>query len=214
MRRKITEEKAVINEEARKRIVEGAVELYTKEGIKSVTMDDVANSLGMSKRTIYENFRDKSTLVYECVKAIMARHEARMREHERQADNVLELMMFGFSEMQNIFKNYNSRFFSDLKLFKMPEEYFTRKRVEHEFRTEQLLLRGVEQGLIRGEVKNARHAQLFNHVIENSLKTFVEDNPDISFYTAISELVNIMLRGICTDKGLKVMAEIHRKAQA
>jgi AcrR family transcriptional regulator len=50
------------------RIIQGATELFLRSGIKAATMDDVAQSLGMSKRTIYENFSDKLQLLRECLK--------------------------------------------------------------------------------------------------------------------------------------------------
>ena len=47
----------------RDRIIEGAAELFKTYGIKSVTMDSLANQFGMSKRTIYEVFSDKDELL-------------------------------------------------------------------------------------------------------------------------------------------------------
>jgi AcrR family transcriptional regulator len=49
--------------EIRNRIIEGAAELFKNYGIKSVTMDSLANHLGISKRTIYEAFSDKDELL-------------------------------------------------------------------------------------------------------------------------------------------------------
>ena len=45
------------------RILEGAATLFKAYGIKSVTMDQLANHLGMSKRTLYEVFSDKDALL-------------------------------------------------------------------------------------------------------------------------------------------------------
>ena len=52
----------------RERIIEGAAELFKTYGIKSVTMDSLANHLGMSKRTIYEVFSDKDELLIGVLK--------------------------------------------------------------------------------------------------------------------------------------------------
>ncbi len=49
--------------EIRDRIKEKAEELYMKYGIRSVSMDDIAAQLGMSKKTIYQYFADKDELV-------------------------------------------------------------------------------------------------------------------------------------------------------
>ena len=45
--------------ELRERIIETAVKAFAAQGIKSITMDDIATSLGISKRTLYEVFPDK-----------------------------------------------------------------------------------------------------------------------------------------------------------
>lgn len=44
--------------ELRERIIETAVKAFAAQGIKSITMDDIATSLGISKRTLYEVFPD------------------------------------------------------------------------------------------------------------------------------------------------------------
>ena len=54
--------------ESRERIIEGAADLFKTYGIKSVTMDLLANHLGMSKRTIYEIFSDKDELLIGVLK--------------------------------------------------------------------------------------------------------------------------------------------------
>ena len=50
------------------RIILGGEDLFLRAGIKSVTMDDIAKHLGMSKKTIYQSFKDKNELVIALVK--------------------------------------------------------------------------------------------------------------------------------------------------
>ena len=61
--------------ELKTRIVEKAVEQFTQNGIKSVTMDDIAAMLGISKRTLYEIFADKEALLEECIQREQAESE-------------------------------------------------------------------------------------------------------------------------------------------
>ena len=51
----------------KQRIIEEASELFAKMGIKRLTMGDLAKHLGVSKRTIYENFKDKEELLIACI---------------------------------------------------------------------------------------------------------------------------------------------------
>ena len=53
--------------ELKDRIIETASEAFTTHGIKSITMDDIAASLGISKRTLYEVFQDKESLLTQCI---------------------------------------------------------------------------------------------------------------------------------------------------
>ena len=55
-------------------ILEQVVRLYHRYGIKSVTMDEVAKQLGISKKTIYDFFSDKEDLVKQ---VLMFEHELR-----------------------------------------------------------------------------------------------------------------------------------------
>ena len=52
--------------EAEERIIGSARELFYKFGIRSITMDDVAKHLAMSKKTLYQHFRDKNDMVMQC----------------------------------------------------------------------------------------------------------------------------------------------------
>ena len=56
--------------ELRERIILAAVELFTTNGIKSITMDEIAASLGISKRTLYEVFPDKERAIVEGINMI------------------------------------------------------------------------------------------------------------------------------------------------
>ncbi|MCR5193069.1 MAG: TetR/AcrR family transcriptional regulator [Bacteroidales bacterium] len=73
----------MLNEEARKKIVETSIEMFNKYGCKSVTMDQIASTLHISKRTLYENFDNKETLLLECLSEVH-------RELGRERLNILK----------------------------------------------------------------------------------------------------------------------------
>ena len=49
--------------DTKERIIEQARELFIRLGIRSVSMDDIAGQIGMSKKTLYQHFEDKDELV-------------------------------------------------------------------------------------------------------------------------------------------------------
>ncbi|MDD3011473.1 MAG: helix-turn-helix domain containing protein, partial [Bacteroidales bacterium] len=58
----------------RTRIMKEAGILFGKQGIRNVTMDHIAEELGISKRTIYENFKDKTDLLRQSVYEVSILH--------------------------------------------------------------------------------------------------------------------------------------------
>ena len=52
-----------MNTELQQRIIKQATRMFFCNGIKSVTMDMIASQLGISKRTLYENFKEKNELL-------------------------------------------------------------------------------------------------------------------------------------------------------
>ena len=80
-------------EELRERILTVAMEMFYKSGIKPVRMDDIANNLSISKRTLYEVFQDKETLLLECLVRGRELQNSYMNEVDIQKSNVLEIVL-------------------------------------------------------------------------------------------------------------------------
>ncbi|MEO6729224.1 MAG: helix-turn-helix domain-containing protein, partial [Candidatus Dojkabacteria bacterium] len=83
-------------------ILEEAEKLFMKFGMRSVTMDDIAKHLGMSKKTIYANFKDKNELVLNLISKMIKSDECNMEDCIKNSDNAIEevlLMMDFLKEM-------------------------------------------------------------------------------------------------------------------
>ena len=77
------------------KVVEHVSQMLLAMGVKSVRMDDVASSLGMSKRTLYEMFGDKEELLYQSVVWAMDKRHKELTTHVKQCDNILEMLLVG-----------------------------------------------------------------------------------------------------------------------
>lgn len=84
--------------ELRERIIMTATEAFTLKGIKCITMDDIAAALGISKRTLYEVFADKESLLKECILHKQAERDKYLQAIYEQSNNVLEGYTCCFSE--------------------------------------------------------------------------------------------------------------------
>lgn len=73
--------------------------MFIAQGIKSVRMDDIARSLGVSKRTLYELFGDKEELLYQCIVKYAQDQEQKRKTRFESESNYLEVMLICLKEM-------------------------------------------------------------------------------------------------------------------
>ncbi|HEX3386908.1 MAG TPA: helix-turn-helix domain-containing protein, partial [Mucilaginibacter sp.] len=97
------------------RILDGSGELFLQAGIKSVTMDDIAKHLGMSKKTIYQFFKDKNELVLALLKKRLKDDEREMNELLSKSGNVIEEMINMMKCSEDIFLRANPIVIHDLQ---------------------------------------------------------------------------------------------------
>jgi AcrR family transcriptional regulator len=103
--------------EPKERIQEKAHELFMQYGIRSVSMDDIANSLGMSKKTLYQNFVDKDELVDGVVDGHIAIMQTECGDCRKEAKDAVHEI---FLTMENIIQqlsNMNPMVLNDLAKF-------------------------------------------------------------------------------------------------
>ena len=143
--------------ELKERIIATATEAFTTKGIKSITMDDIAAALGISKRTLYEVFVDKESLLKDCILTVQAERDQYLQEVYEQSHNVLEVILAVFQKSIEMFHKTNKRFFEDIK--KYPKVYnMMKERSESDSeKTMSFFMLGVEQGIFRSDVNFAIH---------------------------------------------------------
>src|ERR1700741_4391747 len=133
------------------RIILGGEELFLKAGIKSVTMDDIARHLGMSKKTIYQFFKDKDELVTALVKKKLKDDEDQMSAIISQSENVIGEMINMMKCAEDVFSRINPIVIHDLQKYHPDawREFQKFKSGVLEQTLQQLLEKGIKQGYIR-----------------------------------------------------------------
>lgn len=150
----------------RSRIMYGAGELFTKHGVKSVTMDYISCELGISKRTIYENFKDKNDLIEQILIEGAKKHKEVCFKIVEESENVIEAIFNIGKVNHETFGKINPLFLEDLK--KYHPKIFTSLISNGDFKdvklTYTLLERGKKEGLILENI-NIDAANIFIHEI-------------------------------------------------
>ena len=191
--------------ELKERIIATATEAFTTKGIKSITMDDIAAALGISKRTLYEVFVDKESLLKDCILTVQAERDRYLQEVYEQSHNVLEAILAVFQKSIEMFHKTNKRFFEDIK--KYPKVYnMMKERSESDSeKTMSFFMLGVEQGIFRSDVNFAIVNLLVREQFDVLLNTDVCN--EYSFIEVYESIMFTYIRGISTEKGAKVLED-------
>lgn len=196
---------------ANKDYVEKASELFMTMGFKSVTMDDIANALSVSKKTLYENFSSKENLI----EAVL---EFRFNEVKIIFSEIMDKELNSIEEMIS-FKSYiNEKYNTPQQAmcnFQL-QKYYGKLHQEVYMKQHDKILklislnfqRGKEQKLYREEVVPEIYADLFMKV-ENAISkisTAIEYSEDA--FKLIDIYFDTFIRGIITEKGLKIYKKL------
>jgi len=200
--------------ELRERIILAAVELFTTNGIKSITMDEIAASLGISKRTLYEVFPDKETLLEECILKSQKDGDIFVKGVIETSGNVLEVLLRCYQWSIERFHATNKKFFEDIKKYPKDYQLMKNNRNRSSEDTVNFFKEGVKQGIFRDDVNFA----IINLLVRDQLDLLM--NSDIcneySFLEVYESIMFTFLRGISTEKGARVLEDFiceYRKNQ-
>ena len=106
-----------INMEPKERILSRAEELFMKFGIRSVSMDDIANHLGMSKKTLYQYFADKDELVMGVVDGHIQGLQQECSVCHTDAKDAIHEIFMTMERIMVQFSNMNPMLLYDLEKF-------------------------------------------------------------------------------------------------
>ncbi len=183
--------------------------LYNKFGIKSITMDDVARQLGISKKTLYQYVKDKAELV-ELVMAQNAMHHGQKLQDivKKEMNAIVELLEVN-RYMNIMMKDHNPTLDYDLKKY-YPEIYDrlmqnSRKKMHESIKEN--LLKGQREGLYRQEMDVDIICKL--HMTRMEYK-YESDNftlNELSSEKVMREIFIYHLHGIANDKGVQLLNE-------
>lgn len=173
-------------------------------------MDEVARRLGMSKRTIYEHFRDKTELLHCCMLASFAQNDAEIAQLEGNCDHLLEFVLRILDYGSRSVKIINPAFFEDLRLYypKLYNEMVAYRREEMVDQLRKLIEQGMKGGYFRSGTNAALVAKIF---MEQMLAMNRRDvfPPELFSQSELFETLFLTtIRGISTKNGLQELDQL------
>src|ERR1700712_2031435 len=140
--------------EIKDRIKQKADELYRRYGIKSVTMDEIASQLGVSKKTIYHSFSDKNELVDAVIVDMINYNRGCCQSDRKRSQNAIHEVYLAMKMLQAMFDNMNPSILHDIER-NYPATFAKFKEYKYNFLFETFrenIERGKKEELYRPEV--------------------------------------------------------------
>lgn len=202
-------------EQEKSAIIRKVFALYSKYGIKSVTMDDIARELGLSKKTLYQYFTDKNELVEAVFDYAEEHRKTCMGEVFGKKMNAIEETMAINRHVAKMMKDFNPAVDYDLRKY-YPEIYEKRRdAILKNMYEKQLenIRKGIAEGLYRKEINPEHIAWLFILRIVNFHEVPGFDVSDLMTPEFFREVFIYHIRGLASGKGLKVLEQEMKKIE-
>ncbi len=191
----------------RQRIVEEAAFMFRTYGIRAVTMDMLANQMGISKRTIYEVFSDKDDLLQGVLIWMTHKQSEVMKKIFGESDNVIEAIFRMLNLMRDHFRNMSPAFQMDVKKYHLEamKKLEGKNELPYLSSNSEILKRGIKEGIFRKDIDIDITNKCLLEVarISNDKNLFPPEEYQDS--DVIRNFYVNYLRGISTSKGLDLI---------
>ncbi|WP_296002433.1 TetR/AcrR family transcriptional regulator [uncultured Alistipes sp.] len=195
------------------RIIEEAMRMFVQQGIKSVRMDDIARSLGVSKRTLYEQFGDKEELLALSITRFFEQRRERTVAAAAHAADVLEGLFIALNHILDS-TVVSTRMMDNLKKFypAVHDRVMAEGREKNYRDFRRMLEIGVEEGLFVSDFNFDLAISMLYYTASGLMNHRLEIVPSgMSERDAFVQIVGNFFRGISTRKGLELVDEYKRR---
>lgn len=199
----------------REKIIEGAQSLFIQYGIRSVSMDDVARALSMSKKTLYQHFSNKNELVTEAVENYI---KGEMEEFSKigkvSSNSIEELFNLSKCMREHVFK-INPSMLYDLQKYHA-DAWAIFQRFKNRFLRGQIvdnIERGVKEGYYRPGIDPKVIAILRMETVQMAFNDLIYPRTQFNFLDVQIQLFDHFVHGLLSDEGKRLYSDYQLKDQ-
>lgn len=196
--------------ELQERILLKGDELFRKFGIRSITMDDIAKQLGVSKKTIYQHFPDKDELVIAMTKLNISRHFNEVEKCCGPASiNAIAEMFAVNNSVGDMIRSFNPIMFYDLQKYH-PKAWLAFREFRNLYvRTKivENMHRGIEEGLYRSDVDIEILSRMRLEQVDMTFNYDIYPPTEFQFHKVMEELTFHFLYGLVNQTGFELIMQ-------
>ncbi|MDP5170707.1 MAG: TetR/AcrR family transcriptional regulator [Bacteroidia bacterium] len=193
--------------EGQERILSYATEQFLKLGVRNVTMDDLAQQLGISKKTIYQVYQTKADLVDAVAEAYFKNEETQSDLITQNANNAIDELSKIVIWTISTFRRVSPNLIHEIQKF-YPDAWRRFESFSNNFilsKMKQNLAQGIAEGLYRSNLDVEIMARLRVMQIGGSLQSQYFPSEQFDQAKIQYEIFEFFLRGIVSDAGREVL---------
>lgn len=202
-------------EDKKAEIIYNSSDLFMRYGVKSVTMDDLAKHLGVSKKTFYKYFKDKNDLVLHILNAKIEEDVKVCEECIVQSENAIDELIMISKFISEMFKGVHSSVFYDLRKYHRTawdvihahKNGFVKEQIRNNIE------RGLKENLYRKNINKDVVSTVYIAAMDSVFdgETYVDSSLHLS--DILLELIRFQIRGMVNENGLKYLQERLKKEE-
>ncbi|SFO50612.1 transcriptional regulator, TetR family [Algoriphagus ornithinivorans] len=199
--------------ETREKILDVAIEQFSRYGVRNTTMDDIARMMGISKKTLYQEFKDKKELVNATFSAMLERDQEKMAFLKDSGTDVIEHLVKISKMMRERLTNINPLAVMEVQKY-FPEAWkIFEEHKEQVIMTDfvNILERGKQLGYFRSEIDAHILARLRVNQIASAMEPSNFNNENYNLVEEQMQMMDHFLHGIFTEKGREAYQEQQAK---
>lgn len=184
-------------------IIERSSLIYLKFGIKSVTMDDLASQLGISKKTLYKYFEDKNDLINTIILRTLNFEEKMCYKIQSNSENALEALIKISKMVTQRLNNVNPAIFYDLQKHHN-EAWQILEKHKWDFvlnAISQNIKRGIQEGIYRNDLNIEVISRLYIATMDVIMNSEIYRWPEFQFHELFKEIMRFQFHGIINENG-------------
>ena len=191
----------------RQRITEEAALMFRTYGIRAVTMDMLASKMGISKRTIYEVFRDKDELLQGVLKWMILRQKEVMKKVLDESENLIEAIFMMLDKMLDHYKMMSPAFQMDIKRYhnEIANKLNSGDEIPFYQDNMEIIKRGIKEGLFREDIDIKITNICMTEVSKLPFDKDILSSEDFPNRDVLRNFYINYLRGISTPRGLDLI---------
>ncbi|MFP4089015.1 MAG: TetR/AcrR family transcriptional regulator [Cyclobacteriaceae bacterium] len=201
--------------ENKEHIAKAAEDLFMAYGVRSVTMDDISKRLSISKKTIYQYYRDKDEIVCLVTERVLQKEKEKMDAIKEEAIDAIHELVLVSRYIRMYSQNVNPSILFDLQKYHLNAwEIFLRFKESVFIESlKDTLQKGIKEGAFRDDINIEVLALLRMEEIQMASDNEVFPQEKYDYKEVQIQLFDHFIQGILTDRGRKKLAQYLEKVE-